>query len=171
MRRAPAFDQTIALYLFVEPIKALIHAAKFGAQWQILGNLAQFESLLAQLKQADWIIPMPLHANRLKERGFNQAGEIAQPLSRASAIPIRHDVLARIRDTEHQARLSAKARWKNLRRAFACQCDCTGKTILLVDDVMTSGASLHAAAKVLKAAGAARIINVVLARTPSQPYP
>ncbi len=166
--KPPAFDQTLAIFLFQEPIKSLIHAGKFARQWGIFNGLAeQFATFLPPIK-ADCIVPLPLHRRRLGERGFNQALEITQWLAPQFDIPIKPQLLRRVRDTEHQARLSAQARWKNLRSAFACQADCAGQTIIVVDDVMTSGASLQAAAKALKQAGARTVINIVLARTPAQ---
>lgn len=168
LAKPPAFDQTLAIFLFQEPIKSLIHAGKFARQWGIFNSLTeQFASTLPPIT-ADCIVPLPLHPRRLGERGFNQALEIAQWLAPQLAIPLRPQLLRRVRDTEHQARLSAQARWKNLRSAFACQAHCAGKTIIVVDDVMTSGASLQAAAKALKQAGASTVINIVLARTRSQ---
>ncbi|WP_157669551.1 ComF family protein [Chitinibacter sp. GC72] len=171
LRKPPAFDQTLALYLFVEPLQSMIHAAKFARQWAIFPALAGQLDTEARLNElvrlnADFMLPLPLHRQRLRERGFNQSLEIARTISQLSGIALRRELLLRVRDTEHQSRLSAQARWKNLRGAFECKTDCSGKIIIVVDDVMTSGASLQAAAKALKQAGAARVINLVLARTP-----
>ncbi|WP_373975267.1 phosphoribosyltransferase family protein [Chitinibacter sp. SCUT-21] len=154
------------MWLYQEPIQSLISAAKFGGQWSIFGALCG--ELIRQRDpiHVDYIIAMPLHPNRLKERGFNQALEIAQMIAKQWHLPLKNKSLLRIRDTEHQARLNAKARRKNLKGAFVCQHDYTNKSILLVDDVMTSGASLHEAAAALKKAGAAQVFNLVLARTP-----
>lgn len=168
LQSPPAFDSTVALYLFQEPIKALIHAGKFGQQWPIFQLLAEQLAQTLAPPRVDYLIPLPLHRARLAERGFNQALEVAQILSSQWHIPLQRNLLQRIRDTEHQARLSARARWKNLRGAFSCNTDCTGKRILVLDDVMTSGASLQVAAKTLKAAGAEQVINLVIARTPAR---
>jgi ComF family protein len=108
---------------------------------------------------------MPLHPKRLKERGYNQAQEIAAPLARALHLPLEHDLLIRSRDTEHQARLTGKARRDNMRNAFSVHGDLTSRHVAVIDDVMTTGASLQAAAKALKQAGAARVDGWVLART------
>lgn len=168
MQSPPAFDCTVALYLFQEPIKALIHAGKFGQQWPIFRLLAEQIAQAIAPPAVDYLVPLPLHRTRLAERGFNQALEMAQILQQQWQIPLQHHLLQRVRDTEHQARLSANARWKNLRGAFSCNSDCKGKRILVLDDVMTSGASLQAAAKALKTAGAAQVINLVIARTPAK---
>ena len=127
---------------------------------------------LARLTPEDWLLPMPLSAQRLAERGFNQAWELAQVLHRRSGCRARlHGrLLIRIRHTEAQTRLDREQRLANVRGAFLVEPllvpAVQGRTLILVDDVMTSGASLHAAARVLEQAGAARIEALVIARTP-----
>ena len=166
LKKPPAFEQTFALLLYLSPMAELIQAAKFGGRWALLPPLA---ALLAQRitpsVHAACMIALPLHPARLAERGFNQAQEIAAVLAKHWHIPLNTN-LQRIRNTEHQARLSAKARLHNVRGAFVYHGDLSGKHIALVDDVMTSGASLNAAAKALKAAGAAHVQAWVIARTP-----
>lgn len=167
LKKAPAFTHIHAAFLYTEVLAQLIPAAKFGARWSLLPALA--ELMLPDLVNAprpDLLIPLPLHPQRLKERGYNQALEIAQPLAKALALPLENRLLVRSKDTEHQARLSEKARHHNMRRAFVAQADLHGKHIALVDDVMTTGASLDAAARALRQAGAARVDGWVLARTP-----
>lgn len=167
LRSPPVFDTTRAAFLYTDALAQLVPAAKFGARWSILPALA--ELMLPALKKSplpDLIIPLPLHPQRLKERGFNQALEIAAPLARALKIPLENAFLARIKDTEHQARLSEKARKTNMRRAFSALANLDGKHVAVVDDVMTTGASLDAAARALKQAGAVRVDAWVLARTP-----
>jgi ComF family protein len=116
--------------------------------------------------EADIVLPMPLSHERLAERGFNQALELAKLLA-----PRRTDamLLLRIRHTPAQSALDRKARLANVKGAFAVdplRPDAVrGRKVVLVDDVMTSGASIHAAAQVLRDAGAARITAVVIART------
>ncbi|KAF0815450.1 Orotate phosphoribosyltransferase [Andreprevotia sp. IGB-42] len=161
----PAFDASFAALSYAGVARQLIPAAKFGGRWHVLPLLA--DVLLHRLPVSpavDAIVPLPLHPNRLKERGYNQATEIAVPLARAFHLPLRHDLLLRNRDTEHQARLTLAARQKNLRGAFTARPDAGGLRIALVDDVMTSGASLDAAARALKKAGAAHVEAWVLAR-------
>lgn len=108
---------------------------------------------------------MPLHRNRLRERGFNQAQEIAKPLAQALHIPLATQALQRIRDTEHQARLNGTARLTNMKQAFVAKANVAGKRIALVDDVLTTGASLNAASIALRQAGASDVECWVLART------
>jgi ComF family protein len=118
------------------------------------------------LEQADHLVPMPLSRERLAERGFNQALELARSLAPHK---LRADLLLRIRHTPAQAELGLAARLRNVNGAFAVDpllaAQVRGSRLALVDDVMTSGASLFAAASVLRQAGAAHITALVLART------
>ncbi|WP_273428725.1 ComF family protein [Chitinibacter tainanensis] len=167
-RHPPAFTRSYALYLYTSPIKELIQAAKFAGQWQHLRSLMPLSLPVWQheLNCIDALIPLPLHPQRLRERGFNQTMELTLGLASQLQLPIHAHALSRQRDTEHQARLSARARWKNVRRAFAAHGNLTGQRVLLIDDVMTSGASLHEASRTLLAAGASEVWTLVLARTP-----
>lgn len=110
------------------------------------------------------IVPVPLSRERLRERGFNQALEIARPLARALGLPLDATSLARTRETPPQSRLPWRTRRGNVRHAFACSRDLSGTAVIVVDDVMTSGATLDAVARVLKDHGAARVVNWVAAR-------
>lgn len=167
LKAPPAFDQTHATFLYTDALAQLIPAAKFGTRWSLLPALTQLMlPALTTVDRPDLLVPLPLHPQRLQERGYNQAQEIAKPLAQALCLPLENQLLQRIKDTEHQARLSEKARHLNVRRAFATQTDLTGKHIALIDDVMTTGASLDAAAQALKRAGAARVDCWILARTP-----
>jgi ComF family protein len=118
------------------------------------------------LEQADLVLPMPLSRERLAERGFNQALELARALA-----PGKHrcDLLLRVHHTQAQAELGLAARLRNVRGAFAVDplraAQIQDRRIVLVDDVMTSGASLFGAAEALRQAGAAHITAIVLART------
>jgi len=107
---------------------------------------------------------MPLHAERLKARGFNQAVEIARELSARTGVAMRPEWAMRVRDTPPQAGLKRAARQKNLRGAFACGDRAAGLHVGIVDDVMTTGSTLDELAKTLKAAGAREVSCVVVAR-------
>lgn len=119
---------------------------------------------------ADWILPMPLSAHRLRERGFNQSGLLAHALRPSQAGAVREDILVRVVDTAAQSSLPYRERQANVAHAFAVHPahfnSLRGKKLLIVDDVMTTGASLHAAARTLAHAGAAEVAAVVFARTP-----
>jgi predicted amidophosphoribosyltransferase len=112
------------------------------------------------------LCPVPLGPRRLAGRGFNQALEMARPLAGALGVPLQARLLARPRDTPAQSTMTPVARKLNVRRAFVVEGDVDGKHVGVVDDVMTSGNTLHEVARILKRAGAARVTNLVFARTP-----
>lgn len=113
----------------------------------------------------DFIVPMPLYPGKLRERGFNQALEIARNVSKKSGIPLLPAICERIRDTPSQTGLPWKEREKNIRGAFLCEADLTGKRIAVLDDVMTTGATLNELAKILRKCGATYVSGWVVART------
>ncbi|WP_169734416.1 ComF family protein [Deefgea rivuli] len=164
LKASPALDKSYAAFIYTDPVASLIQAAKFAQQWTLLPPLGQILAELP-LTRPDVLIALPLHAARLRERGFNQALEIARPIAEKLNIQLEMGRLTRQKNTEHQARLSANARWQNMRNAFHYAGDLSGARVALIDDVMTSGASLNAAANVLKAAGAREVEAWVLART------
>ena len=108
---------------------------------------------------------MPLHPQRIRERGFNHATEIARDLARQLKLPLDPTLCQRIRDTPPQMGLKHAARRRNLRGAFTCSSDVRGQHIALVDDVMTTGTSLDELATTLKGAGALEVTCWVVART------
>ena len=112
----------------------------------------------------EYLIPVPLHRNRYRQRGFNQAIEIAQSLSRELAIPLNLNACVRLRDTPHQIDLSAKQRRKNMKHAFAARGLSTIRHVAIVDDVMTTGATASELAIALKNAGVDRVDVWVCAR-------
>ena len=114
-------------------------------------------------------MPLPLSEQRLRQRGFNQALEISRALARARRLPIDATTCRRTRDTPAQAGLAWRERVNNLRHAFACSADLSGARIILVDDVMTTGASLDECARTLKLHGALEVTALVLARALPRP--
>jgi len=110
------------------------------------------------------LMPVPLSRQRLRERGFNQALEIARPVARALRLPLDTSSLVRVRETTPQTLLPWRARKSNVRHAFECCRDFSGQSVIVVDDVMTTGATLDAVARTLKDHGAAHVINWVAAR-------
>lgn len=120
------------------------------------------------LPETDAIVPVPLHYTRLVKRGYNQAGWLATVIGRQTSTPVKHAALARARATPSQAGLSARARHRNVSGAFKVRPAATkqikDKTVLLVDDVMTTGATLRAATKALLKGGAAKVNILTLAR-------
>lgn len=148
------------------PIDALLHAFKYGGALNVAAALAHpLAHRARQTALPDIIVPMPLHPARLRERGFNQAVEIGKIIARQLNVPLRANACARTRDTAPQASLPRRARRKNLRGAFACATPLEGMRIALVDDVMTTGATLHELAAAVRRAGAATVSAWVIART------
>jgi ComF family protein len=164
LRHPPHFDSTHAPCAYAFPVDRLVQSFKYGHQLALARLFAQLMQSTSHVN-ADLMIALPLSRQRLRERGFNQALEIAKPLARASAIPLDVFGTTRITDTAAQASLPWKKRRANVRHAFECALDLSGKSILVVDDVMTSGASLDEFARTLKLHGAARVDNWVIART------
>ncbi len=170
LREPPPLDRCIAAVTWGFPWSASIASYKFAGQpgwaatWATLLRSAPWAE--PALEAADCVAPMPLSVQRLQQRGFNQALEIARRLA-----PAKTDAhtLLRIRDTAPQRSLDRDGRLRNVRGAFAVEPSRTdrvkGRHMLLVDDVMTSGASLHAAAVALRQAGAVQVSALVLART------
>ena len=132
-------------------------------------NISQtFGQLLADkssLEAIDLIIPMPMHPTRIKQRGFNQALEIAKVLTKNCKDKLDYKSVERQTLTPPQASLPLKERVKNIKGAFKVETDLSGKRIAIVDDVMTTGASLNELAKTLKKAGASHVECWVIART------
>lgn len=169
LQHPPAFDRTLAAFSYHFPVDRLLHAFKYS------GNLALTEILAESLAQLaaghpkpDLLMPMPLHPGRLKERGFNQSLEIARPISRWLDIPLAADACHRTRDTPTQAGLKWKERRRNVRGAFVCDLALSGKKIAVLDDVMTTGATLNEISRILKNQGASEVSAWVVARTPRQ---
>lgn len=164
----PAYDTTVAAFTYTFPVDAMIHTLKYRAQLAIAPILArQLVDKLQCVKSAhspDLIIPMPLHSRRLQERGFNQAVEIARCVARALNIEIDLASCRRVRNTLPQTELPWKLRQKNVHNAFDCTLDLSGRHVAVIDDVMTTGATLHALAQQLRIKGATKITNWVIAR-------
>lgn len=159
LRHPPAFDATFALFRYEEPARYLIHALKFRSHYpcaRLLGQLMA-EALASLPEKPEGLIPVPLHPQRYRERGFNQAAEIARSISRQLHIPIELDSCARSRATPPQTELSAKERGRNVRNAFRVVTIPRASHVAIVDDVVTTGSTVNELAKVLRAAGVDRI--------------
>ena len=156
----------MALFSYAFPVDALIQALKYGHRLDLTQTLATpLAQRAAITPRPDVLIAMPLHPLRLRERGFNQALELARIIARQLDIPLLPQGAERIRATAPQVDLPWKERAVNLRGAFSSSMDLTGKHVALVDDVMTSGASLHELARALRRQGAREISAWVVART------
>ena len=164
LAHAPHFDATVAPWVYDYPVDRLVLALKFQRRLALAPVLARALQKLWHAG-ADIIVPMPLHRARLAERGFNQSAEIARCLARSIGVPLALDMLVRIRHTAPQSELPHAERAVNVRGVFSCRREMSGLSVALVDDVMTTGATLDEAARILKRAGAARVENWVAART------
>ncbi|MGQ9814817.1 MAG: ComF family protein [Candidatus Roseilinea sp.] len=163
---------------FVEPLRQGIHEFKYNG---VPGLAEPFARLMADAwagasaaagLSVDLIVPVPLHAARLRERGFNQSERLAFFISRAIGAPMKPRALARIRHTEHQARLGPAERRRNVQGAFAAdESLCAGRRVLLVDDVLTTGTTLCECAAALLAAGAEQVSALTLARAGDRSSP
>ena len=170
----PAYEQVAVPWRYDFPVDSLITRFKHNAKWPFGHLLADVLSQYLQhrfdedLPRPDALLPVPLAAKRLRQRGFNQAAMLARWLSRQLDLPCEENVVHRIQDTSAQQDLDAKARKRNLRNAFALTSDANvkGRHLALVDDVLTTGATVQALARLLMNAGAARVDVYCLARTP-----
>ncbi|MDR5853460.1 ComF family protein [Caballeronia sp. LZ062] len=169
LENTPAFNDTLAIADYRAPLDTLAVELKFRVRLAAGAEFARhlhavFED--SALPTPNVIVPVPLSRKRLVERGYNQAWAIARPLARRLNVPANPTLVARIVHTAKQSRLDADTRRRNVASAFAVDGDVRGKHIGVVDDVMTSGATLDALARTLKLAGARRVTNFVALRTP-----
>jgi ComF family protein len=161
----PHYDATVAALDYKFPADTLVQALKFGGELALASFLASLLVPRITGEKADLVVPVPLSNRRLRGRGYNQAVEIARPIARAAHARLDALLLTRERETAAQAELPYAERVKNVRGAFSCSRALPNLTIAVVDDVMTTGATLDEIAATLKRAGAARVVNWVVART------
>ena len=170
MARPRAFSRARAACLYDEASRGPILQLKHADRTDLAPLMARWISRAARelLEEADAIAPVPLHRSRLLGRRFNQAAEIARPLARMWERPYLADAVVRRRDTGTQGGRSASGRRRNVAAAFTVppgrKTQVEGRTVLLIDDVMTTGATLEGCARALLAAGAARVDVAVVAR-------
>jgi ComF family protein len=163
--RPPAFDATVAAFEYRFPVDRLVQRFKFA------GDLAAGRWLAQRLAAAvrtrpDLLVVAPLTAARLRTRGFNQALEIARVVGAATGARVGARALEKVRDTAPQPGLGGRERRQNLRGAFRVTGSMAGRHVAIVDDVMTTGATVAELARVLRQAGARRVDVWVVARTP-----
>ena len=163
LAQPPHYDATVAALAYRFPADALVHALKFRGELALAPLLGGLILERTGNASADRIVPVPLSRERLRERGYNQAVEIARHLGGRLVL----DACVRERDAPPQTGLDREARRRNVRGAFRCRRSFAGERVAVVDDVMTTGATLDELARILKAAGAASVVNWILCRTPS----
>lgn len=164
LKKRPRFDRTAAAFAYAFPVDKLVQALKFNEQLHLAHPLADRLASCVTARP-DCIVPMPLHPARLMERGHNQSLELARRLALRLDIPLAARGCLRVRDTPPQSSLKWRERGKNMRKAFQCTQSFAGMHVAMVDDVMTSGASLNELALALRRAGATEISAWVVART------
>lgn len=155
----PAFDSSLAVFHYESPLDHLIQGLKFHGQLshaRLLGTLMA-RHLAQWHHEIDCIIPVPLHPRRLRERGFNQALELARPIARQLNLDIDTRHCQRLRHTNGQADLALAKRHANVRNAFSVSKTSVWRHVAIIDDVMTSGQTVNALAKALKQAGVDKV--------------
>lgn len=173
----PALGQVRAAGLYLDPLRHLIHLLKYDDRPDLAPDLARY--LAACLAGDEWralvgsfdaIAPVPLHADRRRQRGYDQAALLAQGLSARTTIPLRLDLVERVHFRRAQVGLNAAERRANVQDAFAARTVCAGLHVLLIDDVYTTGATMAACATALRNAGASLVCGLTLA-LPSHSQP
>lgn len=160
--------EVVAVFAYRFPVDRLVHRFKFAGDLAVGRWLAtRLCARVARAVKPDLIVAPPLTSARLRDRGFNQALEIAKVVGRAHGIRVLAGALVKTRETQPQPALSARERRRNLRGAFACREDLSGASVAIVDDVITTGGTVDAMAEALRAAGAAGVSAWSVARTPA----
>ena len=166
-QKPPVFDQALSVGHFEGPLREAIHQFKYRPCRSLGKPLARWMAENIRLVSTlDVVMPVPLHISRLRQRGFNQALMLAEVISKTFQLPLSFDNLKRVRPTVPQVELSGEDRIKNVAGAFALARpdEVRERSILIVDDVFTTGATMNECADVLKAGGAGRVTALTLAR-------
>jgi len=163
LKKTPPFSKVIAYGLYEDILAEAINQLKFHGIKRISKTLGRL-LLSLDLPETDGIVPVPMTIKRLRERGFNQSLLIARVIAKESKVPLLMDTLLKKKETPPQIGLSAKERLLNLKNAFEVKGNMKGLRLLLVDDVMTTGATVTECSKVLVKAGAEEVIVLTLAR-------
>ncbi len=157
-----------AALLYGGPLADALRRFKYGGRSELASVLAPLllDEASAVARDVSAVVPVPLHARRERERGFNQSALLARPIARMFGLPFAPGALRRVRHTPPQASLDMKRRLSNVRAAFRAVGPAP-KRVLLIDDVRTTGSTLAECARALRAGGAARVYSLVLARVES----
>lgn len=170
--KRPSFDAARSAAVYSGSVRTMIHLLKYHGGYRAADDLsgllhAAFLAYYAN-EAVDAIVPLPLHSRKYRRRGYNQAERLARSLSEKTGLPMDPKLLWRSKDTATQTKKSALERRKNMEDAFDVPASAAtrayGKCLLLVDDVMTTGATFEDASRALRAAGAARILCLSVAR-------
>ncbi len=175
IQSSPVFDQCLSAYLYDYPVRQVIQAIKYQGKLELIRPITRqlTDTILDFYIDSPWpeaIIPIPLHKQRLRQRGFDQtlqfAKELLHQLSGNTDCKLDIELLQRTKATPPQQGLDAKGRIKNIRKAFALSHPTTYQHVVLIDDVVTTGATVSEAARLLKKAGVTTVDIWTLARTP-----
>lgn len=168
LQKQPHFDASVCAYRYAYPIDHFIRGLKYAevlAHAQVLGELLAKQLRRRTAPWPDCFVPVPLSTQRFRERGYNQVIEIGRFVERATGVPMRTDLVARLRHTAEQASLPKAKRRKNMRRAFSVLNKPLPPHIAVLDDVVTTGSTVNELARVLRRAGAECVEVWAVART------
>lgn len=166
LSQPPEQHSSISIYQYKDPVDRLIVDLKFNDKLYLTQFFAErMAEVIKDKPLPELLIPIPLHPNKLKQRGYNQSYELAKALSELLLIPCSNNFLERVIDTKPQSSMPYKERKKNIQHAFQSTASSTFKHIALIDDVLTTGHTANAAAKTLRLAGVSRIEVWTIART------
>lgn len=164
--KPPDFERTLAVFVYEQPMDYLLQRLKFDGRLEMARVLGELMAVELESIIEDWpdaLIPVPLHDERLRERGFNQSLELGRFIAKRLQLPLHPQVCRRLRSTESQSGLSRKARMKNVKGAFSVRGELKGH-LAIIDDVLTTGSTAHEMARSLLQAGAERVDVWVCAR-------
>jgi ComF family protein len=168
LHEPPAFVSSFVPYRYAYPLDHLVRGLKFRnelACGRVLGELFSRCLLARGESLPEAIVPVPLAPRRYRERGYNQASELALTIRRITGVAVKTDVVVRQRETAEQAGLDRKARRKNVRGAFAAVVPLRARSVAILDDVVTTGSTVRELAAVLQEAGAEQVVVWAIART------
>lgn len=169
LQRSPYYDRILSPLSYEPPVDWLVQRLKFNASLshiRVLSVLLMNYLVQAEPAMPDLLLPVPLHPRRMGDRGFNQALELARPIARCFSLPLATDLCQRCKDTPSQSALPAGKRAKNMRKAFSMMRIPAVDNIAIVDDVVTTGATVDSLARLLKKNGVKSVQVWAVARTP-----
>lgn len=167
LRHPPVWDSLFAAFRYASPLDQLVFRLKYQGRLdaaRLLGELFAESASASRLPRPDCLLPVPLHPQRLAERGFNQALELARPVARRLGLPLAAGDVSRVHRTLPQSGLNAAKRRRNLRNAFVAGSLLRGRHVAILDDVVTTGSTVAALTRALRKAGARRVDVWALAR-------
>ncbi len=177
IKKPPAFDYVYSPLCYEEDVIRLVHQLKFSEKIAFSRTLGEImlecwkletmkNSNVDASSKPDYLLPVPLHKSRMRQRGFNQSIELSRVIAKKLNIPIEYDGVGRIRSTSAQTGLNAIQRRKNIKGAFKVVQKISAKRVLIIDDVMTTGSTVNELARILKKAGIEQVGVLCLARAP-----